>query len=170
MRAQSFTAFFLSLLCFPAVCVAQATKEIEAWDQTGRSELATLPTVVRAYANSIGCNVWFDPKNVVRWQGEPGGIRYLALISMDVGCAGGSRSWRSAFIALREGASRKLYVDPEFSGETPAEFPQTMDSLVNTNEGVRFIGRVWRPGDTDNRASLVVRGKVAWSGSDWTSR
>ncbi|MGH8055038.1 MAG: hypothetical protein ACREP4_14090 [Stenotrophomonas sp.] len=170
MRARFVTALLLLLMCFQAPGSAQTVGDIEAWEQLGRRELATLPAVVRAYANATGCAVLFDPKNVVRWDGEPREVRYLAFVSMDVGCAGGSRSWRSVFIAVREGASRRLFVAPEFSGKTPLEFPQAMDSLVNTEDGVRFTGRAWQPGDTDNRPSSNVGGRVIWSGSGWTSR
>ena len=140
MRIKLLIACFLPLACLPLSCFAQTAEDIEGWEQKKQKELSVLPEIVRSYANSIGCNVSFEPRNVVRWQGQPRDVSYLALIAIDVGCAGGSASWRSLLLAIREGEYGKLYVYPEYSlpDLSASKFPQFIDSIVNSEEGVRF--------------------------------
>lgn len=162
----------LTLAWLPLSGLAQTAKDIEDWEQKKQQELAMLPKVVQSYASSIGCNVTFDPKNAVHWQGNPKDVSYLALISIDVGCAGGSASWRSLFLAIRQGSYGKLYIYPEHSlpDLTSSKFPQTIDSIVSSEEGVHFSGRVVQGNDPGNNPSRHVTGMVVWSGVDWTPK
>lgn len=170
MHLKYLIACFLTFAWLPLSSLAQTAKDIEDWEQKKREELAILPKTVQSYASSIGCNVTFDPKNVVRWQGNPTGVSFLALIAIDVGCAGGSASWRSFFVAIRRGAYGELYVYPEYSLQdlTSSRFPQTIDSIVSSEEGVRFSGRVVQGNDPGNNPSQQVTGVVVWSGAEWT--
>lgn len=169
MRLKHLIACLSILAWLPLSGLAQTAKDIEDWEQKKRQELTTLPKVVRAYANSIGCSVNFEPENVVRWQGNPRDVSYLALIAIDVGCAGGSASWRSLFLAIRRGAYGKLYVYPEYSlpDLTSSKFPQAIDSIVSTKEGIRFSGRFVQGNDLGNNPSRQVTGMVVWSGTKW---
>lgn len=148
---------------------SQTAEEIRVWDETRARELARLPVVVRSYAHSIGCHVWFKPENVVRWEGIPE-IKYVALISLDDGCAGGSGTWKSVLVAVREGASGKLYVHPAYSLAelTSMQLPQMIDAIYNTEHGVRFVGRIPQGDDPNNNPSKRVSGTVVWSGKEWT--
>lgn len=172
MRLQPLLACLLMLACSPLPCSAQSAGDIKQWEQKRREELAALPRTVRAYADSIGCAVAFEPKNVVRWGGQPEGIHYLALVTIDSGCAGGSRSWRSIFIAIHEGAYGKLYVHPAYShsGVTSGRFPQAIDSIASSNGEVRFSGRLVQENDPGNRPSRQTGGTVIWSGVEWMPR
>ena len=124
--------------------------------------------MVRSYANAIGCEVRFDPRNVVRWEGAPG-VRYVALVTLDEGCSGGSRSWRTVLVGVREGAAGRLFVHAGASlpERTSAQFPQWIDSIRNTADGVRFVGHVAQGDEPDNRPSKRVSGTVVWSGQEW---
>ncbi len=171
MHLKDVAVLALLFLGTPLTGWAQTAEELRAWDETRAAELKRLPRVVRSYANSIGCAVWFDPKNVVRWEGTPG-VEYVALISLDEGCAGGSRSWRSVLVAVHEGAWGKLFVHAKYSLPelTSMQFPQMIDSLYNTKDGVRFVGRIPQGNDPDNVPTKRVSGTVAWSGQEWTVR
>lgn len=172
MRLQPLITCLLMLACAPLSCPAQSVEDIEQWEQKRQGELAALPRTVRAYADSIGCAVAFEPRNVVRWRGQPEGVHYLALIAIDSGCAGGSRSWGSIFIAIHEGAYGKLYVLPAYShsGVISGRFPQAIDSIISNNGEVRFSGRVAQGNDPGNRPSRQTGGTVIWSGIEWAPR
>ena len=168
MRIKDVAVVVLSLAGIALPAWPQTADDIRAWDEMRANELRRLPERVRSYAESIGCNVEFEPRNIVRWEGTPG-IRYVALITLDDGCAGGTRNWRSAFVAVREGAHGKLYVHSEYSSPevTSMQFPQLIDVLYNTAHGVRFVGRVTQDNDPANRPSKRVVGTVAWSDRGW---
>lgn len=169
MQRKDVAVLALLLLSVSSPGRAQTGEDLRAWDQMRARELERLPGVVRAYANSIGCEVAFTPKNVVRWEGAPG-VQYVALVALDVGCSGGSRSRRSVLMGVREGAWGKLFVDATYSLPelTSMQFPQLIDSLYNTKDGVRFVGRIPQGDDPDNRPSRRVSGTVVWSGREWT--
>lgn len=161
----------MMMLGTPLSAGSQTAHDIKAWEERKAEALKQMPEVVESYANSIGCNVSFKPRNFVRWQGDPG-VRYIALVSLDESCAGGSASWRSIVIALREGAHAKLLVHPGYSLPelTSPRFPQLIDSISTTPHGVRFAGRVPDADDPQNMPSEAVSGIIVWSGTEWTFR
>lgn len=169
MRLRNMAATVLLFLIIPSSGWAQTAGDIRAWDEMRARELERLPKTVRSYANSIGCSVTFRPGDVVHWEGVPSEIKYLALISLDEGCAGGSATWRSTLLAVREGEYGKLFVHARYSLPelTSMNFPQLIDSIYNTASGVRFVGRIPQADDPANRPSKRVSGTVIWSGKEW---
>lgn len=148
---------------------SQTAAELRDHDRLAARERAA-PERVQAFAQTMGCNVVFDHANVVvRWHGNPE-IRHVALVTLDAGCSGGSRSWRPLLIALRAGTHGNLYVNPEYSapGFTSAAFPQAMDSISSVGGTVRFFGRRAMPGDPDSHPSRQVTGTVFLTASGWT--
>jgi hypothetical protein len=168
MRLKDVAMLTVLLGCVSMPAWAQTAEDIRVWDEARARELKRLPKVVRSYAESIGCRVAIEPTNVLRWDGPPE-VKYIALISIDAGCAGGSRSSRSIFVAVREGAGGKLYVHGTYSLPelTSMRFPRWMDSISSTKHGIRFAGRVMRADDPDNKPSRRVSGTVGWSGQGW---
>ena len=169
MQPKDVAVSALLFLCIPLPAWPQTADEIRAWEAMRARELERLPVAVRSYANSIGCAVTFRPKDVVRWEGAPMEVKYVALISLDEGCAGGSGTWRSTFVAVREGAYGKLFVHARYSAPelTSMQFPQLIDAIYTTRKGVRFVGRIPQAGEPDSGPSKRVGGTVAWSGQEW---
>lgn len=159
---------FVALFCCPLLGSAQTPHERREWQAMEARGIEGLPDVVRSYANSIGCNVSFDSSNVARWKGNPG-VHYIALVTLDEGCSGGTRSWRSIILAVRRGANASLFIHPDYSLSklTSEAFPQMIDSISATKDGVRFTGRIPRARDDHNNPSRHVTGKIVWTGKEW---
>lgn len=162
---------FMALLCSPLLAWAQTAHELREWEAIKARAFERLPGTVLSYASSIGCNVSFNPNNIVRWKEEPG-VRYIALVTLDVGCSGGSRSWRSIVLGIRQGANAALLIHPDYSlpALTSNAFPQMIDSISATSHGVRFAGRVPQRNDSANSPSRRVEGTIGWNGKGWDVR
>jgi len=171
MKLKRKMYLILMMLGTPLSVGSQTVHDINAWEERKAEALKHMPEVVESYANSIGCNVSFNPRNFARWQGSPG-VQYIALVVLDEGCAGGSATWRSILLALREGANAKLLIHPGYSLPelTSPRFPQLIDSISATPHGVRFTGRVADADDPPNTPSDTLNGIIVWSGTEWTFR
>lgn len=169
MQFKDVAMSLLLLIGIPLPGWSQTAEELRAWEDTRARQLERLPMAVRSYAASIGCAVTFRPKDVVRWEGAPTEVKYLVLITLDEGCAGGSGTWKSALIAMREGEGGKLFVHPKYSVPelTSMQFPQLIDAIYSTRHGVRFVGRIPQGNDPSNRPTKRVSGTVIWSGEGW---
>lgn len=161
----------IALLCCPLFGWAQTPDDLREWKALEAKAVAALPDVVRSYANSIGCNVSFESSNIARWTGNPA-VHYIALVTLDEGCSGGTRSWRSIIVAVRRGANAALFINPDYSLPmlTSEEFPQMIDTLSATKDGVRFVGRSPQGQDSSNNPSRPITGKVVWTGEKWATR
>lgn len=161
----------MALLCSPLSGWSQTAHELREWEVIKVRGVERLPDAVRAYANSIGCNVSFNPNNIARWKGDPG-VRYIALVTIDEGCSGGSGSWRSIILGVRQGANATLFIHPDYSLPklTSEAFPQMIDSISATEHGVRFAGRVAQAHDNQNNPSKPVTGTIVWAGKEWAVR
>lgn len=159
-----------ALLCSPLPGWPQTAHELREWEAMEARGLEHLPDAVRSYANSIGCNVSFNPRNIARWKGAPG-VSYLASVALDEGCSGGTGSWRSIILAVRQGANAKLFIHPDYSLPTLTSqaFPQMIDSISATEHGVRFTGRVPQAHDDHNNPSRPVAGTIVWTGKEWST-
>lgn len=158
----------IALLCCPLPGWAQTAHELREWEAMEARGMERLPDAVWSYANSIGCNVSFNPSNIARWKGTPG-VHYIALVRLDEGCSGGTGSWRSIILAVRQGANAKLFIHPDYSLPrlTSEAFPQMIDSISATKNGVRFAGRIHQAHDDHNNPSSPVAGTIVWSGKEW---
>ena len=169
MKVKTLLFVTILILSHPICGWSQTADEIKDWDQRVAMERAALPKLVKTFSDAIGCNVTFDPRNVVRWHGDPQ-VSYVALVALDEGCSGGSRSWRSVFVAIRTGAYGKLYINLKYSSPefTSFRFPQTIDSISSLDDKVTFLGRRVKPGDPDSSPSERVSGVIFWSGTNWS--
>jgi len=154
----------MSPLCSPLLGWAQTAHELSEWEVIEARVVERLPDIVSSYASSIGCNVSFNPNNIARWKIDPE-VRYIALVTLDEGCSGGSRSWRSIILAVRQGANATLFIHPDYSLPklTSEAFPQMIDSISATEHGVRFAGRVPQAHDNQNNPSRPVAGTIVWT-------
>ncbi|MGH8054575.1 MAG: hypothetical protein ACREP4_11725 [Stenotrophomonas sp.] len=158
----------MALLCSPLPGWSQTARELREWAIMGPRGVERLPDAVRSYANSIGCNVPFNPNNLARWEGDAG-VRYIALVTLDEGCSGDTGSWRSILLAVRQGANATLLIHPDDSLPklSSEAFPQMIDSISATVHGVRFAGRVPQVHDDHNNPSKPVAGTIVWTGREW---
>ncbi|AMK77873.1 MULTISPECIES: hypothetical protein [Methylomonas] len=98
----------------------------------------TLPTkqiasTISAYANSVGCLIHMDEKNIIRFQidDKPETEYVVALYDLDSQCSGGTAMSRPAFAALRRDYSHNFHIVPEYSmpSATSDNFPRFINKL-----------------------------------------
>src|SRR6202008_1682684 len=83
--------------------LAQATPDAQT--------LGKVAAVTLRYANSLGCAVTLDKRNIVPFRMDDRDL-FVVLYSLDVGCSGGSAMSRPAFAALERSAYGAVYVRP----------------------------------------------------------
>jgi hypothetical protein len=142
---------------------------------TGHAQAATdvktedkVASVATSYAESLGCAVTFDKRNVVPYSIE-GNNLFIVLYSIDVGCSGGSAMSRPALAALERNVYGNFYVRPEYSSplSTSDQFPASTDRLFLKSGRLRFAGRELGPNDALCCASVPVEGWVSFSRGQW---
>lgn len=109
-------------------------------------------TVVKTYANSVGCFIHMDKNNIVKYEidGKP---VYIALYDIDASCSGEKAMSRPAFAALGFDNSRnKVSILPDYSNPaaTSEKFP-------------RFIARIFIK---DNQLWYSEKGSNVGHGKD----
>jgi hypothetical protein len=136
---------------------------------------------VKAYANSIGCFVHMDPRNVARAKVDR--IKpIVALYSIDETCSGGTAMHRPAFAVLVPDDHGGLLVLPEYSipSSTSEKLPQYTERIFVKGEELWFSGQVF---NWDNKApseegdalccpSVSVEGRVIFNPgkkAEWTT-
>jgi hypothetical protein len=141
----------------------------------GHAEAATnaktvdkVASVATRYAESLGCAVTLDKRNVVPYSID-GDNLFIVLYSIDVGCSGGSAMSRPALAALERNTYGNFYVRPEYSSprSTSDEFPASTDRLFLKDGRLRFTGRELGPNDALCCASVPVGGWVNFSQGHW---
>jgi hypothetical protein len=125
-------------------------------------------SVATGYAESLGCAVTLDKRNIVPCSIE-GNDLFIVLYSVDVGCSGGTAMSRSALAALERNAYGNFYVRPECSSPRSMsdQFPASTDRLFLKDGRLRFAGRELGPNEALCCASVPVEGWVSFSRGQW---
>jgi hypothetical protein len=139
---------------------AQAATDVKTIDK--------IANVATGYAESLGCAVTLDKRNILPYSIE-GKNQFIVLYSIDVGCSGGSAMSRPALAVLERNAYGNFYVRPEYSSPLSMsdQFPASTDRLFLKNGRLRFAGRELGPNDALCCASVPVEGVVNFSQGQW---
>lgn len=158
-RASSWSGILVSTLLGLAGH-GQAATDVKTIDKVA--------SVATGYAESLGCVVTLDKRNVVPYSIE-GNNLFIVLYSIDVGCSGGSAMSRPALAALERNAYGNFYVRPEYSSPLSMsdQFPASTDRLFLKDGRLRFAGRELGPNDALCCASAPVEGWVSFSRGQW---
>ena len=102
------TKLLLVILC--AICsidsYADEVGTEAAMDEKFKKAVRNIPSVIKRYANTIGCNVNLDNNSVVQYDFD-GMKSYIAVVHTDSGCSGGSAMSRPVFIVLKRRPMKK---------------------------------------------------------------
>lgn len=157
-------AVLLSEFCLADEPGAEA--EVEA---QFRRSVKNIPSVVKQYADAVGCEFHMKRTNVVPYELD-GGSAYIAVMHLDNGCSGGSAMSRPVFVALRPAAYQKVLVDASYSApdQTSQEFPSLISRIYLKG------GEIWFEGKTFDLAkdpiccpSVNVVGRVKYQSGKW---
>jgi hypothetical protein len=132
-------------------------------------------TVVKSYANAIGCFIHMDPNNMVRYRLDGTDV-IVVLYSIDDSCSGGNAMHRPAFAALEKTIQGHYLIIPRYSlpSATSDSFPQFTNRLLIKDGELRYEAKefnwgVAKPGEGDALCcpSLVVEGQVIFREGKW---
>jgi hypothetical protein len=177
-------ALLLAEFLLPGACCAyeidppaEYEQEIEA---ARLHAIAGIPSLLKAYAETIGCQFSMNGSDVVRSSTHDIGVTkggddevFVALFGVDEGCSGGNAMMRPVLAVLHWGGYMRtqLFVDVEFSSTAQAAgFPQNMDRLYKVGKELRFKAREYRPEDALCCASKRMSGRVVWASDHWEAR
>lgn len=150
-------------LGFVLSCVASLAQAAPDAKTLGKVAAVTL-----SYANSLGCAVTLDKRNIVPFRMDDRDL-FVVLYSIDVGCSGGSAMSRPAFAALERNTFGAFYVRPEYSSplSTSDRFPAATDRIFLKDGRLVFQGRELGPGDALCCASARVEGRARFEHGQW---
>ncbi len=132
--------------------------------------VAKVTAVTLNYANSLGCAVTLDRRNIVPFRMDDRDL-FVVLYGIDVGCTGGSAMSRPALAALERNPYGSFYVLPEYSSpsSTSDRFPAATDRIFLKGGRLRFEGRELGPNDALCCASSRVEGWARFEHGQWVA-
>lgn len=144
-------------------------EDIQAWEAAHLAAEQTIPALLERYGNAIGCAFAFNPGNVVKYRIQKQPV-FVAVISLDVGCSGGTSMSRNLLVTMKYGDYHRISVDPERSRPslTPTDFPKRLERLYVENGEILFSD--FKPDWTKDAlccATQPVKGKVSFSDGGW---
>jgi hypothetical protein len=124
-------AVIIVLLPLTASSVVEANGDDQGWRDRIKAAEANIPAVIEQYATSIGCAFHMEQRNIVPYmlKGNP---VFVAVISLDNLCTGGSAMSRPVFVIVEHGGpADSIVVNAEYSAphQTSEDFPQTVTDL-----------------------------------------
>lgn len=118
-------------------------------------------TVVKAYANSVGCFIHMDKSNIVKYEIDEKAV-YIALYDIDASCSGEKTMSRPAFAALGfDNFRNKVFILPDYSNPaaTSEKFPRFINRIfIKDNQ-------LWYTAKDSNRIS--VKAQVLYKNGFW---
>ena len=143
-----------------AICAETATQTLK------------VESVVKAYANTIGCLLRLDRRNIVRQNigGLNGASTYVVLFAIDQGCSGGSAMSQSAIAVVEQGMQGRMFIRPELSFPVTKNegLPQYTEKIFVRNGDLRFAAKDF---DFSKDAlccpSLPVEGRLSFKDGKW---
>jgi len=150
---------------FVLSCVASLAQAAPDAETLGKVAAVTL-----RYANSLGCAVTLDKRNIVPVRLDDRDL-FVVLYSIDVGCSGGSAMSRPALAALKRSTYGTFYVRPEYSSplSTSDQFPAATDRIFLKDGRLGYQGRELGPDDALCCASVRVEGWARFKNGKWVA-
>lgn len=160
-------AFLLSV--FSPTVVGDTEESIAAYirmsDERIAKAVASIPSLVERYANTLGCAYAMQPENVVPYVIKKIPV-HVALYALDRGCSGGSSMQRAEIAVVVRGASDRLFVEPDFS-RTLGLRPSIVDRIFLQDGVLRYEGRNLKGSDALCCPSEQIHGQLDFDGSFW---
>ncbi len=130
--------------------------------------LAKIEQVLRAYADTIGCDFSMNRKNIIEIdidKNEDEEKEFVVLFNIDAGCLGGSGTGKSSIAVLKyRDIFHKdiIYVRAEMSEPSVASygFPEMIDRIFIKNGQLWYAGKVSKYGDAKNSPSLSIQAQA----------
>ena len=143
-----------------AICAEPATPTIK------------VESVIKAYANTIGCLLRLDRQNIVRHNigSSDAPPTYVVLFAIDQGCSGGSSMSQSAIAVVEQGIQGRMFIRPELSFPVSKNegLPQYAEKIFVKNGDLRFVAKDF---DLSKDAlccpSLHVEGRLSFKNGKW---
>lgn len=171
---NSFAIFALSLLCVNSLAQSanDSNKAEDAFFENAMKPtpppLAKIEKVLRAYADTVGCDFSMNRKNIVEIdidKSEDEEKEFVALFNIDAGCLGGSGTGKSSIAVLKYRDifhKDEIYVRAELSEPSVASygFPRFIDRLYVKNSQLWYAGKINKDGDANNLPTSPVQAQV----------
>src|ERR1035437_7111654 len=164
--ARLFCTFTVLTMLFVVVAGAETTYAAEA-ELPARAITKSL----RSYADSIGCLMAFDQKNVVEFNvsGPGGNSEYVALFVIDPDCSRGSAMAFRALAVFEKTESDRVFVRPTLSFPVAEnELPPVTERLFVEDGKLMYEGLDFDVAkDPLCCPSIPVRGQLTFRNGTW---
>jgi len=126
-------------------------------------------TIIRTYADSVGCFVHMNPDNILRYDFDKSWDEVVVVYDIDEDCSGGSQTSRPAFAVLRKDYSHKFHVVPKLSipTATSEKFPRFIESISIKDNELWYFGHELGPNDSLCCPSIPVNAKIILKDGLW---
>lgn len=155
MKPRIFALLALLLTALPALAQSQELPRTE------------IETILRTYANTVGCSFEMDRKNIVEMDiNGDGDMEFVALFINDDDCSGGSGSWESHLAVLDRHKDYPdkggIYVRPEMtmSAIQGISLPRFIDRIFIKDGQLWFAGRIHAENDGNNFPTIPVQARI----------
>lgn len=161
MKNIVFLAFLL--------CCISTGQSIRAEQNIPRNKISS---VVKDFANTIGCIMDLDENNIVRYEVEGGydGVgEFVVLYGIDPKCSGGSAMYHSALAVLEIDYRGNIYIHPgqSFPVNRPNDLPQHVEKIYVENGQLLFQSKEFDSKDGLCCPSLLVTGRLSMKEGKW---
>ncbi|WP_298693091.1 hypothetical protein [uncultured Sulfuricurvum sp.] len=171
---QKFVFIMFLFLSISINSFAESDEDIRQYEEMinakQKEAVRNIPKLITQYATTLGCNDYFDPKNVVKFKMNDE-IVYIGLFSIDTGCSGGTAMSRPVIITLRKSISYpEIYVDARSSApyQTSNELPQNMSRIYVHNNKLWYEAKEFDfKKDALCCPSIPVRGELRFENGMW---
>jgi hypothetical protein len=144
-------------------CCAQDGPALDrALEQRLRQAETEIPSVIKRYAEAIGCAFQLLPSNITRFELN-GRDDVIAVFYLDNGCSGGNKMWRPVFALLQPDGFRMRYVvsaSHSAPHQTSRDFPQTITRIYPEEGHLKFAGE-------EHLDRTVISGRVVFENGMW---
>lgn len=138
--------------------------------ESEKSRYGKIAAVVEKHAETIGCSTFFNPKDIVPYRLDHQRI-YVAFYSADIGCSGGTAMSRPVFVAVKEGAYAKYFIDLKYSSpaQTSDSFPSVVTEIFVRKDELWYRARQYDfKKDANCCPSIEELGKVTFENDMWS--
>lgn len=162
------TTTLITMCASAETMTAEDEKEYDDQQNNRRLEsLKNIPEMLNNYGETIGCNFYMNPNNIVEY---PDKHKLIAQFSIDTGCSGGSAMSRPVFVELELSTNMHYYLNMERSTpqQTSGAIPQTIAEIY-TKGGKVFYTSLEHDWSKDGRCcpSIKATAELKFENDAW---
>jgi hypothetical protein len=139
--------------------------------EDARAPAEKIKSVLRSYANTLGCVVRFEDENILPYDVDDDGKKeFVVLVGIDPGCSGGTAMHRSVLVVLERETQGQIFVRPQqsFPSAQLEGFVQHMERISIKDEQLWYEGKEF---DWTNDArccpSVPVKARIFFKDGAW---